>query len=145
MLPNGGRARGYPYLISMLPVFLIKYAPSPTWYDHLFLILSLLSTLLNLIRFALFNMILLLWYNILALIRSTEILFSLIWYDSNRSNPIPSDIIFSIPFDTLTLLCSDSLYSAHSIQIQSSCSLFPDLISPLHSSKLMNLLKIIYY
>ena len=84
-----------------------------------------LSTLLALVGSALFGLTLLLQSN----------LFALIW-----SNPI-----FSLLFDPLTLLCSDSIYSAHFNPIQSACSLFPALLSPRCSLELLILLKITYH
>ena len=50
-------------------------------------------------------------------------LITLIWYDSILSNPIQSNIILSLIFYPLNLLCYYSLYFDHSNTIQYACVL----------------------
>ena len=54
-------------------------------------------------------------------------------------------LIFSLLFYPLTLLFYCFIYSAHSNPIQSVCSLFSALLSPIHSSKILILGKINYH
>ena len=121
---------------------------SSSMISHLFspqtsLLWPILSNILARKRSALFNLILLLLSNIFSLIRSTQI-FS-VWSDLIQYNSIQPDIIFSIIFDPLNFICSDYLYSAHSNQIQSDCSLFPDKLFTLCSSELLTFIKITYH
>ena len=60
-------------------------------------------------------------------------------------DPTQLYLIFSLLFDKLNLIFYDYLYFYHSNPIQSACSLFPNLISPLCSLELLILLKITYH
>ena len=133
----------YASLISVVPIYLIQHETSLLCSSHPDMLWYILSTLLSLIRSTLFDTLCLIQSNLFALIWSTNILS--LWSDLIQSNAIQSNIMLSLIFYPLTLLCYKNLYFDHSNTVQYSCLVLPDFISILHSLELLILLKTTYH
>ena len=68
-----------------------------------------------------------------------------LWADLIQPDMIQSDLILSLLFDPLTLICYDYLYSSYSKLIQSARSLFPSQLSTLRFLVILTLIRIKYY
>ena len=130
---------GSSFIFLMLPFYLIQYALSQLWSINPSLLWYIFSTLLVIIRSAMFNPVLLLLSNMFDLIQSNQICS--LWSDIIQSDPIQSNIIFSLLFDPLTMFCYDPRQFGQPKPIQPAISLFPYMLSPLCSSKLQFFLK----
>ena len=134
---------GYASLLSVIPISMVQYSPSPLWSTHLYMLCSIPPTIIDIIISIMFDIILFLLSILFYMIRSIQL--CPLWSDMILFNPIKYDLICSLLFDPLTPIFSDTLYSDQYNPIQSDRSLFPALLSPLRSLELLIFLKITYH
>ena len=111
-----GRGVSLPYLYDQIRILSTMICSA-----HSYLTSPIIFTFIALIWSALFDLILLLLFNLFALIRSTQ--FRPLWSDLIQSDSIQSNLICSLLFDTITMIWSDPIYFAHSSPIKSAHSL----------------------